>query len=459
MSAVLALAPRLRRAGGRDNLLTTGLAVAAFAVTTALTLSVIGGLLGFMGRNDHPADAYQREMAGAYVMFAWTAVVLLIVPLVTLGGSAARLGVSRRDARLSTLRLLGVTPGEVVLLTVVETAWQGLVGAVVGIAGYGALMPLWTRIPFQGRTFSAAEMWVGWPVLVGTLVAVPLLAAVSGMVSLRRVVVSPLGVARRQTPPGMRWVRALVAVLGMGVFMVVTSAMGALGAVAIAVAIGTLGLGFAMLNVIGPWTLGLLGKVQARRAKTPAQLLAARRLVDDPRATWRIVGGLGLAGFVAGALAIVPMLANATAGGSSTVEGDPASTATFTGDLMRGAMLTLGITFLVAAAAAGITQAASVLDRRREYALQVLAGTPVELLDSVRRREVLVPMLMVAVGSAAAALIMLSPTFGMMALQDMSGVLLLAGCLTGGCLLVLAATETSRPLLRSVLAETEVRPD
>jgi hypothetical protein len=458
VSAVLALAPRLRRAGGRDGLLTTALAVAAFAVMTALTLSVVGGLLGFMDRAAHPVGAYQRENGDFYVVLAWTAVVLLVVPLVTLGGSAARLGVARRDARLSTLRLLGVTPREVVALTVVETAWQGLAGAVVGMAGYVALLPVWTRIPFQGSTFSAAELWVGWPVLLAACVVVPVLAVVSGVVSLRRVVVSPLGVARRQTPPAMRAVRAVLACAAMGLFMVVTLVLGQLGAAAVTFGIGSLALGFGALNLIGPWTLGLVGRLRVRRARTPAQLLAARRLVDDPRATWRVVGGLGLAGFVAGALAVVPVLASGSAAHDASAA-EVAQAETMSGDLMRGALLTLAITFLVAAASAGITQAASVLDRRREYALQVLAGTPVELLDSVRRREVLVPMLLVGVGSAFVAVLMFAPLLGIAGVTDPRGLLLLVGCLTAGCVLVLAATETSRPLLRSVLAETQVRPD
>jgi hypothetical protein len=455
--AVLALAPGLRRAGGRDAVLTTALAVAAFAVMTALTLSVIGGLLGFLDRAAHPVDPYQRENGDFYVVLAWTAVVLLVVPLLTLGGSAARLGVARRDARLATLRLLGVTPREVVALTVVETARQGLLGAIAGIVGYVTLLPVWTRVPFQGTTFSAAELWVGWLVLVAACLVVPVLAVVSGVVSLRRVVVSPLGVARRQTPPGLRAARAVLAVVAMGGFMVVTSVLGAFGAAAVAFGVGSLALGFGALNLIGPWVLGLLGRLRARTARTPAQLLAARRLVDDPRATWRVVGGLGLAGFVAGALAVVPMIAGATPVDASPAE--RAANEILTGDLMRGALLTLTITFLVAAASAGITQAASVLDRRRELALQVLAGTPVALLDQVRRREVLVPMLTVGVGSAAAAVVMMSPVLGLAGVTDPGGLLLLVGCLTGGCLLVLGATEISRPLLRSVLAETQVRPD
>jgi len=452
MSAVLALVPRLRHAGGRDQRLTTALAVTAFAVTTALTLSVIGGLLGFLGRADHPATAYLRLMGPDYVVFAWTAVVLLVVPLVTLAGGAARLGVSRRDARLATLRLLGVTPREVVALTVIETSVQGLAGAAAGALGYVALLPMWTRVTFQQDPFSTGELWVGWPILLGSLVAVPLLAAVSGAVSLRRVVVSPLGVANRQTPRGLKVIRLVAALVALGVFTVVSAFMRALGPAAVAFFLGCFAVAFVAMNAVGPWVLGLLGRLALRGASTPARLLAARRLIDDPRATWRVVGGLGLAGFVAGALAIIPTFA------ATDAHNDP-DMLLLIDDMSRGAMLTLVITFIVAAASAGIAQAASVLDRRREYALAHLAGVPVDLFDAVRRREVVGPMLVVSVGSAVAAVLMFLPLFGTAVMQSPGGLLLLVGCLAGGSALVFAATEVSHPLLRSVLADTVVRAD
>lgn len=451
MNAVVALAPQLRRAGGRDTRVTTGLSVTAFAVSTALTLSVVGGLLGFADRAAHPADDLQRELGTLYVQLAWTALILLVVPLVTLGGAAARLGVARRDARLATLRLLGATPREVVALSLVETCAQGLAGAVVGVLGYAALLPLWALVPFQGGTFTVGELWVGPVGVLAALVLVPALAAVSGAVSLRRVTVSPLGVARRTTPPALRFVRLLVLVAALVGFTMATAAGGALAAALVAVLLGFLAAGFAALNLVGPWVLGILGRVQARRARTAVRLLAARRLADDPRAAWRVVGGLGLAGFVAGALAVLPAF---TAGERLDPQGE-----ILNDDLVTGAMLTLVIAFLLAAVSAGIAQAASVLDRRRELALAHLAGMPVEMLDAVRRREVLGPMVRVAGGSALTALLMLAPLFKTAAFSDPRGMLLLVGCLVGGCLLVLAATETSRPLLRSVLAEPVVRAD
>jgi hypothetical protein len=451
MRTVLALAPRMWRAGGRGQMSTTVLAVLAFTVTSALALSVIGGLLGFVGRAGDPSFDVTGNQADQYVTLAWLALILLAVPLMTLGGAAARLGVSRRDVRLSTLRLLGVTPREVVGLTLLETSWQGLLGAVLGIAGYGLLMPIWTRIPFMGRPFSAGELWVGWGPLLLTLLAVPLVAAVSGAVSLRRVVVSPLGVARRQTPPGMRWVRALAVAVAVAAFVVFTQVSGRLEEyVVIGVMLGLLGAVFGTINLLGPWTIGLLARVMVRRAQSPATLLAGRRLLDDPRATWRVVGGLGLAAFVAGILSVLPAMSSAADEGDGDL---------FLTDLVTGGLLTLTIAFVLAAASAGIMQAASVLDRRREYALQQLAGVPVELFTAVRRREVLSPLLFVAVTPALVALMLLLPLFGIALVTNPAGLLMLGGCLVGGCLLVVGATEVSGPLLRSVLRETVVRPD
>ncbi|MBU4214409.1 MAG: hypothetical protein KJ792_07115 [Actinobacteria bacterium] len=451
MNVVLALAPRLRSAGGQDSRVITLLAVTAFTVSTALTLSVVGGLIAFQQRAAHPVGDLQHDSGGFYVILAATALVLLVVPLLTLAGAAARLGVVRRDARLSTLRLLGATPAEVVMLTVVETAWQGLVGALAGVGLYVVLLPLWAMVPFQGTTFTPEELWIGaWALLAA--VVVPLLAATSAAISMRRVVVTPLGVARRQGDRALSWVRLGALVLGAGAFAVGTQVMGMFGSLAVLVMLGLLALGFGAINLVGPWVLGLIGRASARRARNPAQLLAARRLASDPKGAWRVVGGLGLAGFVAGVLAMLPVLT------ASSGEQDEESRIILQ-DLVTGGMLTLGIAFLLAAVSAGIAQAAAVLDRRREFALARLAGFPVELFDEVRRREVLLPLLVVGAGSAATALLMLLPLFGTAALEAPQGLLLLIGSLTGGVLLVLGATETSRPLLRSVLADPVVRAD
>jgi hypothetical protein len=288
------------------------------------------------------------------------------------------------------------------------------------------------------------------PTLAAALVVVPVLAGVSGAVSLRRVVVSPLGVAQRQTPRRLSLLRVVAVVGAVVVFAVAAGSRNALGAAAVAVLVAVLAAVLGALNLVGPWTIGVLARVMLRRARTPAQLLAARRLLDDPRGAWRSVGGLGLAAFVAGVLSVVPVL---TGGEGTSADGVLAR------DLTTGALLTLAITFAVAAASAGIMQAAAVLDRRRDLALQRLAGVPVELYDSVRRRQVIAPLVLVAGTSTVVAWLVLLPLFGAAVITAPQGVLLLLACLVAGGLLMVGATELSRPLLRSVLAETVVRAD
>ena len=246
-------------------------------------------------------------------------------------------------------------------------------------------------------------------------------------------------------------VRVVVAAAAMVGFLVVTTLSGFDNGLLIVLILAMLAAVFGSINLVGPWLIWLLGKISGGTARSAAGLLAARRLADDPKAAWRVVGGLGLASFVAAVLSVLPMI--------SEVQGMAPGERLFLDDLVMGALLTLAITFVVAACSAGIMQAASVLDRRRDYALQALAGVPVALLDAVRRREVLTPLLFVSATSAGMGLLVVMPFLGPGVEIGTAGLVMLVSCLVLGCLLVLAASEASRPLLRTVLRETSVRPD
>lgn len=127
-----------------------------------------------------------------YVMLAAFASLLLIVPLVALAGSAARLAASRRDARLAALRLAGATTAQVTKLTALDAGGQALLGALVGMAGYFALIPAIMLLDFQNQHFTFEQLWVGLPALAAVTVGVTLLALVSALVALRRVAFTPL---------------------------------------------------------------------------------------------------------------------------------------------------------------------------------------------------------------------------------------------------------------------------
>ncbi|MEV0146415.1 MULTISPECIES: FtsX-like permease family protein [unclassified Nonomuraea] len=239
------------------------------------------------------------EDAEAYQALALIASVLMVVPLLVFGGAAARLTVARRDQRLAALRLVGATPGQVVGMTVTEAVIVAFAGALAGAAAYGLAVPLLSRVEIDGGPWFVSDLWPSPLVMLGAVVAVPLLTGLSAVVGLRRVVVSPLGVAKRETPPGMRFVRVLALLAALAAVPAVSRDT---STAVIAVAIG---LAFLSLNLAGPWVVGLIGRITAASARRPARLLAGRRLVDDPRAAWRTVSGVALTGFVAGFLGLL----------------------------------------------------------------------------------------------------------------------------------------------------------
>ncbi|MEU6141886.1 ABC transporter permease [Streptomyces sp. NPDC047081] len=112
---------------------------------------------------------------------------------------------------------------------------------------------------------------------------------------------------------------------------------------------------------------------------------------------------------------------------------------------------TLALSFLVAAASAGLTAAANVLDRRRVYRLLRLAGTPLRVLDRARVRETVIPLVVLAGGTTAMGAYgayQLNKSAG--ATINTSGVVELVVCVVIGAVAVFAAISGSRRLLRKV---------
>ncbi|THV27975.1 FtsX-like permease family protein [Glycomyces paridis] len=244
---------------------------------------------------------------GFYQILMALAAVLMAVPAAVFGAAAARLTVSRRDERLAALRLIGATPAQVVRLTLIETTLAAAAGSLVGTVAWLLSTPLFALIPIDGGRWYVADLWAGAPWTAAVAVAVPVLVAVSALIGLRSVVISPLGVARRVKPKGLKTIRVVVFAVLAFAFMVGSQAMGG-SMVAVAVMLVLFGGTLAAVNLVGPWIVQRLGKVLARTARTPARLLAARRLAEDPRSAWRAVSGVAIAGFIAGSVAMFPMV-------------------------------------------------------------------------------------------------------------------------------------------------------
>lgn len=425
---------RKRDAGRTDPQRLSGvLAVVAFAVTTAVALLVLGGFQAFAERAANAAvDDYDASM---YVMLAGTAAGLLLIPLVTLGGAASRLAVARRDERLAAMRLAGATTSQVSTLALLDSTLQAATGAVIGAAAYFGLIPLVLPVTFQQRPFSYADLVLPWWVLPLAVITVVLVALVSAAASLRRVAITPLGVAARQAPPGLHWTR-VVPIVAVGIGFVV---LWNTGQAPLIVLILFLFGGLAVVNIIGPWLMGVIGKRAAKRAKTAASLVAARRIIDAPKTAWRSVGGVALATFIASMAAAAAMFG---ASGTDTIMID----------IGTGGQLTLVIAAVVAATSTGVMQAGRIIDQRTEYRALHLAGTDIRVMDKARLLEVGIPLIAAVLLATAAASLFLVPALGVGLVTQPVVVVQYLLSVVGACALVLAGSWASKGVVRTVLA-------
>lgn len=426
---------------GTTGIAATALPVAAFTIVTALLLTVLGGAQTFWTWTDEWAVTYQA--------LAVIALVLLVVPLASLGGAAARLSARRRDDRLSTLRLLGATPATVSALAVIESAVLAAIGAVVGVALYVALVPALALIPFRGEALGVEGVLLGWIPLLAVPFGVVLLAVVSAVLGLRLVVISPLGVRTRQDAPKLHWLRAAVALvvvaLGAGLMAVLQVAASAIMILAmLALAFGG---ALAVQNLVGPWVIRLVAQAQARSAKTPAKLLAARTVLESPKAAWRQVSGVAMTSFMAVFAGSGIAVVNSLGEGVPDRESELLLT-----DIRTGILITVIGSFLMVACSVGVNQAAAILDRRDLHEALGKLGMPVSVAEAARRRSVMSPLRVTAIGSAITAAVVMLPLTGITLIVAPVSLLVIAVVLAAGIGMVWLGLLATRPLLVRVAA-------
>lgn len=420
-----------------NGLSAAALPVTAFALVTALLLTVVAGGLSFFQWKDDTGELY--------LALAAIATALLVVPLMTLGGSAARLSARRRDERLATLRLLGAPASTVAVMTVAESALLAAVGALAGVIGHLLLVPLVQLIPFRGEALGRS-VWMGPGPIVLVATGVVILAAVSAMLGLRKIVISPLGVRTRQQPPKLHWLRAVSAVAVIGAVVAVMSNLDGIRDFAVVVVVLATGFAgaLAVLNLVGPWLIGVLARRQLRAAQTPERLLAARQILDSPKGAWRQVSGVAMTCFIAvfGGTGAALMNASGPMEGSERFLGD---------DVRTGLLITIVASFLMVACSVGVNQSSLLLDRRDLYVSLDRLGMPVGTMNAARTRAVMFPLIVVSVGSALTAVVVVLPLAGMALIFAPLSVAVIIGCLAGGVALVLLGLRATQPILAHIL--------
>jgi hypothetical protein len=223
----------------------------------------------------------------------------MLAPVLIFIATATRLSAARRERRFAAMRLVGATRRQVSLLAATESTAAAVLGVAAGFGMFFLLRAPVAGIPFLGEPFFPADMALSLPDILAVAIGVPVAAAVAARLALRRVHISPLGVARRTTPRPPRAWRVLPLLVGLtelGFFVVhgtPASPSGELWALLPGFLLIIVG-----LIIAGPWLTMAAARVMARRTSRPSALIAARRLADDPRAAFRAVSGLVLALFI-----------------------------------------------------------------------------------------------------------------------------------------------------------------
>ncbi|MFJ4896936.1 FtsX-like permease family protein [Streptomyces sp. NPDC088727] len=415
-------------------LLATGLALAAVTVSSVsgqVSIAFGHGLLNQPG---------QRTGVVATL-------VLLLVPVFGFLGQCARIGAVHRDRRTAALRLAGASPRQVRRIAALESAPACLVGAVAGFAVFAAVLA------GSGRT-PPPLAWAGFVVVV---LGVPVVAALVSGFALRKVIAEPLGRLRRTGhKPDRRTALAFV-----------LPAIGVAAAAAVSqLSDGSSGGGtfppLVLLLVLlfsagALWAAGASAAFMGRRltagARSPAVLIAAGRLRQDPWAAARTHSALLLVTVVGTAFVgvrEVVLAALRERDGYAPADLDFYTTGL---DLTGAAVL---VALLVGLCGLAVGAAESLATRRRGLAAQAAAGVPRAVLTRALLLETALPLAPATLLAGAGGM---TVHLAYATLVDPGSFpsmlpLLVPVAVYAACLL---AAATSLPLLRRMARPAELR--
>ena len=225
-------------------------------------------------------------------------VVVLLFPIAMFIGSAARLNAQENDARLAAYRLAGADPQRVRWIVAWESLLSAVPGAIIGLALFFLTRPLAAQVEVNGSAFFTSDFTLD-RLSALALLLVPAVVVGASLAGLRDVEISPLGVSRRAERKPVRPVGLLVLLPG---FALLWWALGevernsdpVLGTMALVASIVIILVGVALT---GTWLGQTVARIFAATVRSGSALLAFRRIVADPHASFRTVSGVTFAVF------------------------------------------------------------------------------------------------------------------------------------------------------------------
>lgn len=335
--------------------LVTLVAIISLTVSSTIAYLVAGGTWMFYQRSLRPQDFHvvQETLANGpddpimstWVIMALFACAFLVPTIVSLTAQAAVLGASGREKRLATLRLIGLSSGDITRMTMLETAAQAAIGIVLGGFISVLLVPIFSNMKFQDVYISASELILPWWGYLTVAVVVFVLAITASVVGMQRVRVEPLGVSRKEMPPALKYRSAILFVVFtvFTLIMVDRTSMSS-GIAAMAIVAAVVSINVMLINWVAPFLLQVFYRMVSIMPGT-SHFVASQRIAADAKTTWRRSASMAFFGVIAGYLVISPVGAD---GLTAMMSEEPGVLMMFR-DLATGGVLTLVFGFILSA--------------------------------------------------------------------------------------------------------------
>lgn len=227
---------------------------------------------------------------------------MVVLPVIVLIATIARLSAGLRDRRLANLRLLGLTAGQTRMVAAAEVGFASVGGAVLGTVVAVGLAAAGTRILQANGEWADTSLWP--PVIAWILVplAVPAVAVITAAVPQQLPSEQALARTRRRDGAPVSPLRAVPLLLGVVLCWSTTSPLfdrrDVLERWEVVASIGGIGLlGVGMLLIV-PIVVSLIAEGVLRIGRGPLSTLVGRRLQTQPAGATRVIAALMMGLFI-----------------------------------------------------------------------------------------------------------------------------------------------------------------
>lgn len=437
----------------------TLLAIMSLTVSSTIAFLVAGGTWMFYQRAQRPEDFPQLQeslgdmqidgIMNDWVLLALFACAFLVPTIFSLTAQAAVLGASGREKRLATLRLIGLSSGDITRMTMLETAVQAVIGIALGGLISVLLTPIFSNLTFQYAPVETSEIILPWWGYLTVAVVVFILALGASVAGMQRVRVEPLGVSRKEMPPAVKY-RGVIIFAVFTVFTLIlvnrtdlTSGVAAVGFLAAVISINIM-----LINWLAPFLLQVLYRMLAISPGT-SHFVASQRITADAKTTWRRSSSMAFFGVIAGFLVISPMGND----GLTSLMREDSSTFVLFKDITTGGLLTLAFGFELSSMAIFLGLSSQLFEQAHLTRSLHLMGVKRSFYFRTQLFETLGPIIIVSlIGFAFGAMVGTTMLAGVVSDVNILGRFIMAGAfLTVGWLFTAGAISAVEPLRNHTL--------